>query len=169
MRALAKYAASLFSSGGYDFAIVVVDNTVATSIALNKYEGITSAVCHDADEARAAKSQDVNVIIIKHSNIDEADAIVNAFAKGMGMQLKIRLPEVQLPQIKVQKEEVQAQRKQAAPVKKQAAVQPARQQAYDGPMTARPGVVGWIKDSLGIVDVQEDETQVKKKEKKAQQ
>ncbi len=169
VRTLAKYTASLFSSGGYDFAIVVVDNTVATSIALNKYEGITSAVCHDADEARAAKSQDVNAVIIKHSNIDDADAIVNAFAKGMGMQLKIKLPEVQMPQIKMQKDEVQVQRKQPVQIKKQAAVQPAKQQAYDEAMPARPGVMGWIKDSLGIVDVQEDETQVKKKEKKAQQ
>ena len=85
---------------------------VAVSIALNKYEGITSAVCHDADEARSAKSQEVNAIVIKYSNIDEADAIVNAFAKGMGMQLKIKLPDVQLPQIKMQREEVQVQRKQ---------------------------------------------------------
>ncbi len=170
VRSLAKYTASLFSSGGYDFAIVVADNTVAASIALNKYEGITSAVCHDAEEARAAKSQDVNAIIIKHSGIDEADAIVNAFTKGMGIQLKIKLPEVQMPQIKMQKEEAPAQHKQQAPGKKQIPQPQARERAYDEPAApARPGVMGWIKDSLGIVDAPEDTAQVKRKEKKVQQ
>lgn len=170
MRSLAKYTASLFSSGGYDFAIAVVDNTVAASIALNKYDGITSAVCHDADEARSAKSQDVNVVVIKHGSMEEADAIVNAFTKGMGIQLKIKLPEVQMPQIRIQKEEAQVQQKQPAPSKKQPA-QPVKQSFYDEPMPTRPGVMGWIKDSLGIVDNPEDvaATQPKKKEKKAAQ
>lgn len=162
VRSLAKSTAALFVNGGYDFAIAITDNTVAASIALNKYDGITSVVCHDAEEARSARSQGVNVVIIKQNNTDIADSIVNAFAKGMGLQLKIKIPSITLTQTRPQPEEAKETRQVVAPKKQQAMPQAAQQERperLDGPAQAsRPGVMGWIKDSLGIIDETEPQS-----------
>ena len=173
-KTLAKHAATLFADGKYDFILAVTDNTVSASVAFNRYEGITASVCHDAEEARSANEQGVNVVITKSGNIDQIDDIFSAFSKGRGFRLKVKMPAV--PKLQVQKpEERQVVEEPVARVrtplfqKKQQVKQaePVKRAEPEGPeLPKRPGFGGWLKDELGIID---DDSKPKPNKKKGAQ
>ena len=131
----------------------MTDNAIGASVAFNKYEGITASVCHDAEEAKSAKEQGVNVVIVKSGNADRIDDIVSAFSKGKGFQLKVKMPT--MPKLQAQKPEPEQTAEEPVvrthPIlmqKKQQAKQaePAKKVEPEGPeLPKRPGLGGWIK------------------------
>lgn len=170
-KALAKAVATSFASGKYDFAVAMTDNTVGANIAFNKYEGIVAMVLHDPEEAKDAKEQGVNVIVLKQGNMKQIEDIVKLFSKGRGLQLRIKMPNMPKTQLKApEAERREAHEKQLVfqrqPIVQKNQVKPIliNREYDDSPEPSkRPGFRGWIKDSLGIIDVENP-----KKEKKKQ-
>ena len=168
-KSLAKSIATLFADGKYDFVIAVSDNTVGTNVALNKYEGITASICHDPEEAKSAREEGVNVAVVRQGNIGQVDAIVSAFSKGNGLQLKIKMPTIQKLQPRQNVEEEPAAHERESPVAMQKKPQPkqvaqVRREREEPEPPKRPGLYGWIKDSLGIIDVEKPKPSKKKQD-----
>lgn len=140
---LAKYAYDAFSSGDYDFMAVISDNPTAADITLRKYDGITPAVCRDLDDARNAREAgEINVVVLKGAE-DGIDGAIQMFAKGgsIASHIKARIPTVPRPAPRRAPEELHSSRHNEDP------------KTYVS-MPRRPGVGGWIKDALGIVDTE---------------
>jgi ribose 5-phosphate isomerase RpiB len=163
-KSLAKHAAALFAQGRYDLIVAIVDNPISANIALNKYEGITASVCDDSEEAKDAKDNGVNALVVKASASGSVGGMIATYTKGKLMSLpKIRMPAVTLP-ARPQPQERESVVQQVAP-KQQVQVQPVMQKKVkpvaqqqkadysdDVQLPSRPGIKGWFEDALGIVD-----------------
>ncbi len=165
VKAMVKYAVGLFAQGRYDAIVALADNPIGANIAFNKYEDMRALVCNSAEDAKSAEENGVNVLVLKSENAGLMESIIGTFSKGKGPQLRIRLPKMQqkvqqIQEPKPQPTTLQVKRPppQPAPVKKEYVEEP--------DLPKRPGVRGWIKDKLGIIDVENFESPKQKKEKK---
>lgn len=168
---MAKRAYDLFVKGNYDMIVAVPDNSVVANMAFNKFEGASAAVCDSVEEASVAKENDANVIIIKNPDSEELGDILATVTKKAGFHLgKVKLPSRPVMsaqhrphQEEEMHEEPEPKREHAQPVthilqpKPQAPRPPVErvQNIPAGP--SRPGVMGWVKDSLGIIDRPKEE------------
>ena len=118
------------SRGNYDYAIVAVDDYVAASIALNKFQNIRAAVCDSRDDMRLARGSGANVIIVK-----AGQKKFDYLAGGIEKQKR------KLGKVEQQRE---------APEKKEEAEEERGEK--DGEEARSRGLIGNLKDSLGIVD-----------------
>ena len=169
-RALAKYSGDFFASGNYDAMVVISDNPTATDVALRRHEGIVATVCRDIDDARSARENDANTIVLKAGDSTPAGDIIGAFMKGGGFRPRLRVPAVsKAPMQHSDPAAEQPQHHVHAPqdTVRKIAFRPkdepvAQQEPYEEPqMPKRPGVGGWLKDALGIVDVEKPKTDAK--------
>ncbi len=161
-RSLAKQASGLLSSGKFNLVVALPTNPIAANLTFNKYEGIVSAVCRDMGDVKSARAENSNVMIIKSPGQDVGD-IISAFVKGGGFgSLKIKMPDIvkSEPQQRVQQQPQQEapREAQAAPVQRKPLIQFRREESPEEPAEEsaprRPGISGWIKDSLGIIDAE---------------
>jgi hypothetical protein len=158
---LARTGATLFANGKYDVIVAVTDNAVGANVSFSQYEGIAAAVCHDVEEARDAKAQGVNTIIIRYG-FAHTEEIVSAFLKGGGLRMNVRMPVARKPQTRRQEEGVEEE-EQRLPVKmRHEAEKLTREYEEEPQLPKRPGFKGWIKDSLGIIDVEKPKHNKKK-------
>ncbi len=114
------------------------------------------------------------MVIVKYGNLEQIDEIISSFSKGKGIQLKMRMPTIQKPQPKQQAEEPivkerqdQAVNERIGSLQKKQQIKPAAPKAEYGEepeLPKRPGVKGWLKDSLGIIDVNKPKPDKKKKQ-----
>ncbi len=168
---MAKQAYDLFTNGNFDMIIAITDNSVAANIAFNKFDGTNAAVCETVDDASLAKENDANVIIIRDpesANVPEILEVVSKRSKfkiGNLRQAKVfSRPRPVAPKRQDQPEEEQVEQS-AAPVQQTQGFgflkpKPQQQQPQPRPMPSAPiatgprreGVMGWLKDELGIID-----------------
>ncbi|MHB1830492.1 MAG: RpiB/LacA/LacB family sugar-phosphate isomerase [Candidatus Micrarchaeaceae archaeon] len=156
VKSIAKQASSLSSQGRYDLIISIVDNPIGANVALNKYEGLTASVCSDAEDAMDARESGVNVLIVKPENSSNIRDMIAAYRNGKGIMAKIKIP---TNQNWIQGNEVQkdAAKQQAVIQKKQlkpTPVQLNKEDPEESQLQSREGVAGWLKDALGIVDLE---------------
>ncbi len=150
-KALADRAYDLFSNGGFDYAIVASDNPIATSVALNRHEGIASSVCRSADDARNARDNEVNILVLENPNEDLIGDIVSSFVKGGVARIMPKIPNITRKTEPEQKPEKKVEK--IAETKQQKKSKPQENDDYAIQETKRrPGIRGWLKDSLGIID-----------------
>ena len=163
-RSLAKYAHDTFAAGNYDFMVVMADNPTAAEMALRKYDGITSAVCSDANDAASAREDGANAVVVKADDAERAVEVISTLAKGRGFarQLKARIPGIQKPSHEEGEGRQQEEHAKPAAVTKQHVAQAPEPDEPDLPR--RPGVGGWIKDALGIVDVEKPKKEAREKD-----
>lgn len=184
-RTLAKQACGLLSSGRFDLVIALPTNPIAANLTFNKYEGITSAVCHDLSDVKSARAENSNVMIVKSPDGD-VGRMISAFVKGGGFgSMKIKLStltkEEAKPQVQVQQQKAQQQIQQTeipeqkkSPMQLKKFSQSITEEPIEDQAPKRPGISGWIKDSLGIIDTEKQDKPAgdgaqgkdKKKEKK---
>jgi len=161
---MAKYAYDLFFRGNFDMVIAIADNAVGANIAFNKCEGIVSAVCSNADDAKDAKDNGVNVIIVKQENAGQIGEIFDTISGGGGLKINVKMPKIQIKQPVLQERAMKSPEPEVRQPRPQVQ-QPARKEP-DAPMgPARPGIVGWLKDEFGIIDVAKPKQQPKKDKK----
>ncbi len=122
--------------GNYDYAIVAVDDHIAASITLNKLQNISAAVCDSRNEVRLARSHGANVIIVK---VDQKKFDYLA----VGIEKQKRKPE------KMEQQREVPEKKEAREEKAGEEEEPEEDYA---PRSSGKGLMGKIKDSLGIVD-----------------
>lgn len=165
---MARRAYDLFVKGGYDMIVAVPDNPVAANIAFNKLEGLSAAVCDSVEDASIAKENDANVLVIKNPDSQDLGNILAAATKKGGFQLG-RARQQPRPVVRAQpkphqEEDVPNQEPQKQQIKismpsflQKPQMQKPAERVRNIPVgPSRPGVVGWIKDSLGIIDSRED-------------
>ena len=150
--AMASRACGIFSQGAFDLIIAVTDNAVGANIAFNKTEGMVSSVCKTVEDAEEAKDNGANVIVLRQDNADELERIIDIFSKGGGFQLRAKIAPKLQP--KPAPQAVQAPRPQQKKAFGFVAKKPAAPQTEEQQGPKRPGVMGWLKDELGIVDVE---------------
>lgn len=130
--------------GSYDYAIVVAGDHVAASISLNKFQNIRAALCDNREDMRLARSNGANVIIVR---ADQRK--LDYLAAGVERQKK-------RPEKPAEQERAAPERKETKAAKEEK--EEKMGQAEDEPdLEGEPrgggkGIMGKLKDSLGIVD-----------------
>lgn len=124
--------------GGFDIAIVITKEAIASCADLNKVDGLRAAVCDGADEFREAASAGVNVIVAREGVgkglFKEISASAGAVPQKKAANAQKRLADdIKAP---TKKAEPKAQPKQESA--------PARKQGGNG------NFFGKLKDSLGL-------------------
>lgn len=178
--------------GGYDMVVVVTDNPIAANMAFNKLDGANAVVCASVEDAKIAKDNEANIIILKNPEDEALPQMFDVITKRPGMlssikprmtkiaprpapaapepeekatkhkaaqqeeaqdqnaqeqQGGIRLP--QIPQVQMPKMPQLFNRQEDE--EEQPKIQTIEKDSYiEGPR--RPGLVGWLKDELGIID-----------------
>lgn len=173
--------ASRVNGGNIDMLLFVTDDAIGANMALNKYQGVKAATCVDAQDVSSAYDNGANVIILSVDKADRegiAQALVRG-GKGIGKIMQIRKPiqRVERPAprmerpITAQKTDrpmpkyddvpskpfeisIKLPKFSLAMPKKKAKVE-GQEEDEDVKYPAgkpREGVVGKIKDALGILD-----------------
>ncbi|MDE1768532.1 MAG: hypothetical protein KGH64_02985 [Candidatus Micrarchaeota archaeon] len=168
-RDMANGAYDAFSRGNFEVMVIHSDNPVASSLAFNKISGAAAAVCTSAEDVPEAMSNGANILILKGSE-SSYEAILGAAARSAPssgrqqaplrvkpsrpqpaprqqaperqQQTEIRLPKLQIPNLLDRPAQAKREREE-----------PEDMRIPTGPR--RPGVMGWLKDELGIVDEME--------------
>ncbi len=162
--ALAQTVGDQLRGGSYDEAIVIARDPIGAGMALNKQEGVEAAVCSNLEDAQLAKKNGANVIVIRNLDSEEVMDVINESVGSGGMirNLKnIKMPKMPQKQAAVE-EEPEPQAQAPAPKEKPRAAkmgkkaepqQPAEeeQEPEEASPPSRPGIVGKIKDFLGIM------------------
>ncbi len=132
--------------------VFVTDKSVEAGIELNKRENIRAAVCGSYEDVADAKKQNANVIIVQNictKKAEIAEAIIGggqSFGKVFNIvkSSKKRVEEVREPRV-----EVKRAKKVEEPVEEDFDdTEPEEEETHK----SRKGLVGKLKDSLGIVD-----------------
>ncbi|MDE1856242.1 MAG: RpiB/LacA/LacB family sugar-phosphate isomerase [Candidatus Micrarchaeota archaeon] len=164
-------------NGRSDMLIYVTDDAIGAGIALNKMEGVRAATCNNSEDVAAARASGANVIILPEGKADKED-IANAIAKGgSGFGKILQKPRPQQarrpsrPQERQQQsyeqeyDDYQQKKENGAPITinikmpklfgpKKAKVQKEEPEERAAPPMGKPrsGLLGKIKDELGILD-----------------
>jgi hypothetical protein len=155
--AMAAMASELMNAHSYDRLIVLTKDPIRAGIVLNKQEGINAAVCSSIEDLMLANEGGANAIIIKDANAKETMDMLGQMGSGSVLQ---GLRNIKLPTLpaKVRKEPATEERvatrakieRHAEEPEKEAegAVDEKEEKQLGQP---RSGVVGKIKDYLGII------------------
>lgn len=136
LETLARSVSETMGRNVYDYAVVAVDDYIGATVALNKHENLRAAVCDIKEDFRLAKSSNVNVIIVKTSQ-KKYDFLVHLIRNGERVARKPR-PE------KAAEPKQQEMRPQKA--------EPMEEEEEPEDRGSGKGIMGRLKDSLGIVD-----------------
>lgn len=163
---LAATAHALYAKGSYDLVVALVDNPIAANLVFNKYDDMPSAVCQDAEDAKNAKDNGVVALVIKQTGVKQLNDIIATFGKGGLSRLRPRMPSMPRAAPAVEQPQPQQNSKPFTLKAPKLFDSKPRQQRPPEPETRlpkRPGIGGWIKDELGIID--EDKTKKEKPKK----
>lgn len=145
MEELSESVSSTMGKGMYDYAIVAVEDHVGATIEMNKCSNLRAALCDSEEDVQMAKRNRANVMIVRPSQ-KRFDFIVD------GMSLPAKEAK------KAPKNEKLFQpKKEEKPKREEAPEEDEEEEEYEDYQRSRgKGLVGRLKDSLGIVD-KEDE------------
>lgn len=124
------------NKGIYAYAIVMVEDYVGATIALNKSNSIRAAVCDSADDLELAVNNRANVIIVKTST-KKFDYLVDEMSQESE------------PEKKPKPEKEPSTKKQDERPKKQEEME---KEEDPLPKSSGKGFMGRLKDQLGIIE-----------------
>jgi Ribose/Galactose Isomerase len=158
--AIARAAQDALDAGSYDLILVIAKDPIGAGMVLNKREGLEAAVCDSADDARLAKDNGANVIIIKNVRSGALSDILKEVSGSAGIPQKIRAS-VKMPSIGKRREadedsedgeDARAPRAKKTPAKKQVEEDDSEGEAKLESLSAqRKDLLGKLKDALGIL------------------
>jgi ribose 5-phosphate isomerase RpiB len=145
--------------GNSDIMVLVTNDSIEASIELNKKEEIRAAVCNSAEDVERAREKDVNLIIVPNEaqKKDEiAEAIIRT-GKGAVRMLSIAKVRDKRRQESVNREEEEEERRSRAkpeskPEPEERVEETTDEEEEESRIGNRKGIIGKIKDSLGIID-----------------
>ena len=151
-----------FSKGTYDYAIVVVDNHIKATAILNKAEGITAAVFDSEEDMGLIEGSGINTIVVKASrkNPSFISSIISASthlsnAPESASKIRFEKPSTQQHITPTQSKNhlhISLLNKDKKPEKQEKPNKAAQEESEVSPGSKRKGVMGKLKDSLGIID-----------------
>jgi hypothetical protein len=158
--ALARAAQDALGAGSYDLILVIAKDPIGAGMVLNKREEIDAAVCDSAEDARLARDNGANVIIIKNVRSDALGDILKEVSGSAGISQKIR-SSVKMPSLGKRREADEdaedgendrAPKVKKAPAKKQVEEDNSAGEAKLESLSAqRKDLIGKLKDALGIL------------------
>jgi hypothetical protein len=156
--ALARAAQAALETGTYDMVMVIAKDPIGAGMLLNKREMIEAAVCGSADDARLAKDNGANVIVIRDAGSDSLGDILKEVSGSAGISQKLRAS-VKIPALAKRQDSGEDEDQDAAPkARKAPARKPAEEeddsedeQKLESLSAQRKGIVGKLKDALGIL------------------
>ncbi|MDE1823879.1 MAG: hypothetical protein KGH74_01110 [Candidatus Micrarchaeota archaeon] len=164
---LAETASRLMDRKGFDLIVCVPDNPSGTGIALNKYEGIRAVVCGSQSDIEEALSSKANAIIFKSLGARDMQGILG-YLMSRHETATMRRPQARQQPAQQQQPQPQQQRQGLfkAPRFKMPDLQklvtlpegsgeePVQDKpaAERQPKVRRKGILGRLKDELGIID-----------------
>ncbi len=168
---VAKLAASMMSRGKYAIIIALTGNPFAANIAFNKSAGTSAAVCTSAENVAEAVENGANVIVVGWEATGKLPDMFDAVLESYGAGKVHRHPDGAVVHEESAAEERHVQHVHVQPkqgigafipqgmFRRHKPKEPDTEEFVQGP--TREGIIGAIKDELGIVDVETH----KKKEK----
>ncbi len=141
---LSDGVALAINSSKPDFVLVLANDPIAVNVSLNKQRNVTAAICNTQRDIDLAFKNEVNVIIVGEDVHDPQRFAHMLFSKHQSHPAKPQAPEKPKP-IKVQEvKQVQKEEKKEQPRHEDL--------PEDINLPKRPGLLGKLKDSLGIID-----------------
>ncbi|MDE1869939.1 MAG: RpiB/LacA/LacB family sugar-phosphate isomerase [Candidatus Micrarchaeota archaeon] len=168
------------ANGNADVLILVTSDHMSANIELNKIDGVRAAICKDGEDVQEARESGANVIIVQQGrgNKEEIAQAVVSSGGGLGKVLQLNKQKkkvvVERPQERMapEKKERQIERPQvqqqyrepSAPIsinirlpqifkpKKKVIEKEADEQVVLPAGKPRSGILGKLKDELGIID-----------------
>lgn len=158
--ALARSAQDALASGSYDLILVIAKDPIGAGMVLNKKGEVEAAVCDSAEDARLAKDNGANVIVIRDVRSDALGDILGEVSGSQGVSQRIRAG-IKMPSLgKRQEAEGKDEEEKSASVPK-ARKAPANRQAEEeggedeeklrSLSSQRKDLLGKLKDALGIL------------------
>jgi len=160
--AITRAAQDAIASEAYDLVVVVAKDPIGAGMALNKQKELEAAVCGSADDAKLAKDNGANVIVIRDVRSDALNDILVAAGGGASVSNKIKAG-IRLPSFgrgkeasEEQDEEDEDDQRPPAPkarkaqAKKEDAEDEKEEEKLEG-RSPRKGLIGKLMDALGIV------------------
>lgn len=152
----------------YSAIIVNTDSPAEANIRLNKAQNIRAYTCSNSNDVRAARKGRVNTIILSgHVNADLRDAVLSMLSGGMPQAPMSAPAQRSMPMRQQPQRQPPPPPKRARPAPEDdwsthapSGPQPMQDEQYDDQdqqqpmpqMKPRKGLLGKIKDSLGIMD-----------------
>lgn len=158
--AIARAAQDALKAGSCDLVLVIAKDPIGAGMVMNKKEEIEAAVCDSAEDARLAKGNGANVIVIRDARSGSLGDMLAEISGSAGVlqRATIRMPSFgrrQAPEGEAEEGE-----DQRAPAPKAKRMQPRKQPEEDSGEDAakleslssqRKGFVGKLKNALGIL------------------
>ena len=155
--------ASAFSKSTYDYAIVEVDNHIKATAILNKAEGITAAVFDSEEDMGLLDGSGINTIVLKASRKNpsfissiSSGAVSSSSLNAHESTSRIRIEKPSSPHATPPPSKnhlhislLNKEKKSERPEKPNKAAQEEDKEIH---ASKRKGVMGKLKDSLGIID-----------------
>ncbi|HUB92849.1 MAG TPA: RpiB/LacA/LacB family sugar-phosphate isomerase [Candidatus Saccharimonadales bacterium] len=135
----------------YEYAVVAVDDQVGATIALNKMGNIRAAVCDSAEDVRLARKNDANVMIVRAS-MKRFDYLAGAAGQAAKPERDAKQKKVFEMKKQEEKEEPKEQRKKQQQQEKEEEEEPEDEEDDDYQKGSGKGMLGRLKDHLGIID-----------------
>jgi hypothetical protein len=159
--AMAEMASEQMKKHSYDKLLVVTKDPMRAGIIMNKQEGINAVVCGSAEDVTMANESGANAIIIKDLHSREFQEMMRNVASSgavlQGIKLNFKLPTVPRkqesePEERDKKNEERAYEARAAEKAREKEEREREESLRKEPSgQPRDGVVGKIKDYLGII------------------
>lgn len=145
---IANLASAALESKAPNFVLVFVKDPIAANMYLNKQRNINSAVCNSNRDFELARKNNINVIVVG-DDLDDADGFAKMLMSN-GMQ---KMSQKSKPsQSKNQDQKPTNHDKGQVRDQKQKAEEDEQSESQDDQLPKRPGIIGHLKDALGIID-----------------
>jgi len=158
--AIARAAQDALSAGSYDLVLVVARDPIGAGMVLNKQGGLEAAVCGSAEDARLAKDNGANVIVIRDVRSDALGDMLAEVSGSSGVSQKIRAS-IKMPSFarrqEAEEEEKDVEVAVAPKARKAPAKKPVEEESGEDEeklrslSSQRKDLVGKLKDALGIL------------------
>lgn len=144
---IADLASEALANKSPDFVLVFVKDPVAANVYLNKQRNINSAVCNSNRDFELAQKNDINVIVVG-DDLDDADGFARMLmsngAQKMQQKPKTLQPKGELPKPTKEGKKPTHEQKQE--------FEEEEEPNEEDSLPKRPGIIGHLKDALGIID-----------------
>ena len=161
--AISRASRGALESGSCDLVLVVAKDPIGAGMLLNKQEGIEAAVCDSAEDARLAKGNGANVIVIRDVSSSALGDILGEVSGPSGVSQRARSV-IKMPSFG-KRQEAEGSGEERENVQRPAAkdtkkIPPRKQPEEDNGeddakleslSSQRKGVVGRLKNALGIL------------------
>ncbi len=148
-RKLSEISSNAINSSNADYVLVFAEDPVAANVHINKQKNLTSAVCNSARDLHLAKKNNISVIVVGES-FDNADSFAKMLVSTTATKPQAEKPKPIHHPLHHEKQAAKPEREQKDSYEQEYEEYEGEEKEERGPK--RPGIIGMLKDSLGIID-----------------